>query len=68
MIPAMGPACIHCPQSSRIGLGNRGLTMVGATGALSATDTSVTSTMNPFAGYMMKANGILQTSKPVECL
>jgi hypothetical protein len=68
MIPAMGPACIHCPQSSRTGLGNRGLTMVGATGALSATDASVTSTLNPFAGYMMTANCILQTSQPVECL
>jgi hypothetical protein len=44
------------------------LTMVGATGALSATDASVTSTLNPFAGYMMTANCILQTSQPVECL
>ena len=67
MIPATGPACIHCPQSSRTGLGNRGLTMVGAIGALSATDTPVISTMNPFAGYMMTASCILQTSQLVEC-
>ena len=53
MTPGMVPVCIHYPQSSRIGLGNRGSIMDGAIGVRSATNTPITSTMNPFAGYMM---------------